>query len=115
MSPLQYFSYPGVGQRNLRSYGFSQAVRVGDRIECAGQGTKYSALFSHRLAINQRLSQTGGRRPETGAYPSTFEPEIQQAFANVDLCLRDAGGKGWSQVFRVNSYYVGSTTRRWGL
>jgi enamine deaminase RidA (YjgF/YER057c/UK114 family) len=24
----------------------------------------------------------------------------------VDLALRDAGGKGWSQVFRVNSYHV---------
>ena len=29
-----------------------------------------------------------------------------QAFANVYLNLRDAGGKGWSQVFRVNSYHV---------
>lgn len=32
--------------------------------------------------------------------------EIDQAFANVEHNLRDAGGEGWSQVFRVNSYHV---------
>ncbi|PSK42216.1 NADH-ubiquinone oxidoreductase 20 subunit [Elsinoe australis] len=32
--------------------------------------------------------------------------QIEQAFANVDLAVRTAGGKGWSQVFRVNSYHV---------
>jgi enamine deaminase RidA (YjgF/YER057c/UK114 family) len=28
----------------------------------------------------------------------------------VDLCLKDAGGKGWSQVFRVNSYHPSLST-----
>jgi enamine deaminase RidA (YjgF/YER057c/UK114 family) len=28
------------------------------------------------------------------------------AFANVERNLKDAGGTGWSQVFRVNSYHV---------
>lgn len=32
--------------------------------------------------------------------------EIDQAFANVDLALKDAGGKGWSQVYKVNMYGV---------
>ncbi len=32
--------------------------------------------------------------------------EIDQAFENVDRNLKDAGGKGWSQVFRVNSYHT---------
>lgn len=32
--------------------------------------------------------------------------EIDQAFKNVDYNLKDAGGKGWSQVFRVNSYHT---------
>jgi enamine deaminase RidA (YjgF/YER057c/UK114 family) len=32
--------------------------------------------------------------------------QVDQAFANVDLNLRVAGGKGWSQVFKVNSYHV---------
>ncbi len=32
--------------------------------------------------------------------------EIDQAFENVDYTLKQAGGKGWSQVYRVNSYHV---------
>ena len=31
--------------------------------------------------------------------------QIDQTFANVDLNLKDAGGKGWEQVYRVNSYH----------
>lgn len=85
MSNLQYFAYEGVGQKNLKQHGYSQAVRVGDRIECAGQG---------------------GWDPKTGVFPKEINAQIDQAFANVDLNLRDAGGKGWSQVFRVNSYHV---------
>lgn len=34
--------------------------------------------------------------------------EIDQAFSNVELALKDAGVKdGWKAVFRVNSYHVG--------
>lgn len=40
------------------------------------------------------------------AIPTDLDAEIDQAFANVDLCLRHAGGQGWSQVFRVTSYHV---------
>ncbi|KAL5397504.1 hypothetical protein PMIN06_002859 [Paraphaeosphaeria minitans] len=85
MSHLQYYAYKGVGERNLKHHGYQQAVRVGDRIECAGQG---------------------GWDPSTGAYNTDIKAQIEQAFANVDLNLRDAGGKGWQQVFRVNSYHV---------
>lgn len=38
MSHLQYYAYKGVGERNLKSFGYNQAVRIGDRIECSGQG-----------------------------------------------------------------------------
>lgn len=33
-----------------------------------------------------------------------LEREIDQAFQNVDFVLKDAGGKGWSQVYRVVTY-----------
>ncbi|KAJ4299579.1 hypothetical protein N0V90_004825 [Kalmusia sp. IMI 367209] len=85
MSHLQYYAYKGVGERNLEQYRYQQAVRVGDRIECSGQG---------------------GWDPQTGEFNTEIKAQIEQAFANVDLCLRDAGGKGWEQVFRVNSYHV---------
>ncbi|KAJ5685866.1 hypothetical protein N7536_008485, partial [Penicillium majusculum] len=29
-----------------------------------------------------------------------------KAFANVDLNLKHGGGKGWEQVFQLNSYHV---------
>lgn len=38
MSHLQYYAYKGVGERNRVTYSYSQVVRIGDRIECSGQG-----------------------------------------------------------------------------
>ncbi|KAE9370852.1 endoribonuclease L-psp family protein [Stipitochalara longipes BDJ] len=83
MSHLKYYSYEGFGTAMKKEVWYSQAVRVGDRIECSGQG---------------------GWDPTTHKISPDFDEEIDQAFANVDLNLRDAGGKGWSQVFRVNIY-----------
>ena len=40
-------------------------------------------------------------------FPSDIGAQIDQAFANVDIALKEAGGKGWSQVFKVRSYHVG--------
>ncbi|KAF2017478.1 putative L-PSP endoribonuclease family protein [Aaosphaeria arxii CBS 175.79] len=85
MSHLQYYAYPGVGERNLKLHRYNQGVRVGDRIELSGQG---------------------GWDPKTGEFNTEINAQIEQAFVNVDLALKDAGGKGWSQVFRVNSYHV---------
>lgn len=38
MSSLKYHSYEGYGQTAVKDFHYSQAVRVGDRIECSGQG-----------------------------------------------------------------------------
>lgn len=38
MSHLQYFDYEGLGQRVRKDTHYSQAVRIGDIIECSGQG-----------------------------------------------------------------------------
>lgn len=38
-----------------------------------------------------------------------IKDEIDQAFRNVELNLKSAGGKGWTQVFRVNSYHTDLT------
>lgn len=48
----------------------------------------------------------GGWDPITGDMKKDIYEEIDQAFENVDLALKDAGGKGWSQVYRVNSYHT---------
>ncbi|KAJ5114374.1 L-PSP endoribonuclease family protein [Penicillium alfredii] len=85
MSHLTYYNYDGVGKRNQVNFKYSQAVRIGDRIECAGQG---------------------GWDPMSGEFHREINAQIDQAFANVELNLKNAGGKGWEQVFRVNSYHV---------
>ena len=43
---------------------------------------------------------------EIPQFSENIVEEIDQAFTNVDLALRHAGGKGWSQVYRVNSYHL---------
>ena len=48
----------------------------------------------------------GGWDPDTGVFYKEINAQIDQAFKNVELNLKHAGGKGWSQVFRVNSYHV---------
>ena len=54
----------------------------------------------HRDATLQMLGLilSGGWDPETGEINTEINAQIDQAFKNVDLNLRDAGGKGWSQV-----------------
>jgi len=46
----------------------------------------------------------GGWVCETSKIHEDMDEEVDQAFANVDHCLKDAGGKGWCQVYRVNLY-----------
>ncbi|KAF2014567.1 endoribonuclease L-psp family protein [Aaosphaeria arxii CBS 175.79] len=84
MAHLQYYSYEGVGTTNREKYSYSQAVRIGDRIECSGQGGWHDDFV----------------------FEKEINAQIDLAFANVEKNLKSAGGKGWSQVFRVNSYHV---------
>ncbi|ODO11306.1 hypothetical protein I350_00082 [Cryptococcus amylolentus CBS 6273] len=84
MSDLTYYNYKGVGEYNAEQHGYSQAVRVGDTIQCSGQGGW----------------------DESGKFFREINQQIDKAFENVDLALKTAGGKGWEQVFRVNSYHV---------
>ncbi|PHH93407.1 hypothetical protein CDD83_3720 [Cordyceps sp. RAO-2017] len=86
MSHLRYYNYEKQGVEMNKNFYFSQAVRVGDYIESSGQG---------------------GWDPTTGKLAPDAVTQIEQAFANVERCLRDAGGKGWSQVFKVQTFHVG--------
>jgi hypothetical protein len=45
MSHLQYYAYEKFGKRQQENWGYSQAVRVGDRIEVAGQGDMSQITF----------------------------------------------------------------------
>ncbi|KAI1099553.1 YjgF-like protein [Jackrogersella minutella] len=83
MSNLQSYAYPGVGEQARETMHYSQAIRVGDNIYVAGQG--------------------GWDRSNFEVKPN-LRDEVDQAFENVDHALRHAGGKGWSQVYRVTTY-----------
>jgi hypothetical protein len=50
MSALKFYNYPGVGEANKKNFWYSQAVRIGDRIECSGQGmVEFTVGGSKRL------------------------------------------------------------------
>ncbi|KAL1859069.1 hypothetical protein Daus18300_009709 [Diaporthe australafricana] len=85
MSNLKYTTPAGHGKDNLERYRYNQVVRVGDTIHISGQG---------------------GWDYATGVIHEDTEKQIDEAFANIDHILREAGGKGWEQVFRVNSYHI---------
>lgn len=75
---------PGYGQRLYEALNYSQALRVGDRVETSGQGG-----WNDDLEI-----------------PTSIEKEIIQAFHNVERTLATAGAD-WKHVVHVNSYHVG--------
>lgn len=75
---------PGYGQRLYDALHYSQAVRIGERVETSGQGG-----WTDDLEI-----------------PDSIEDEIARAFENVERTLATAGA-GWKHVVHVNSYHVG--------
>ncbi|KAF1849456.1 YjgF-like protein [Cucurbitaria berberidis CBS 394.84] len=83
MSHLQYFDYPGFGERSKKEFNYSQAVRIDNRIEISGQG---------------------GWDRLTEEYPEDTAKEVDQAFDNVEHALQQAGGKGWDQVYKTRIY-----------
>lgn len=52
MSHLQYYAYEKFGVRQREVVGYSQAVRVGDRIEVAGQGMCRLFFFFNMAIAN---------------------------------------------------------------
>ncbi|APA13146.1 hypothetical protein SS1G_14046 [Sclerotinia sclerotiorum 1980 UF-70] len=86
MSNLEYFNYEGYGQTTAKqNFWYSQAVQVGDVIECSGQG---------------------GWDRITEEIPKDIEKEIEQAFDNVEAALTTAGSKGWEDVFSLTSHHM---------
>lgn len=85
MSNQQYFNYPGVGVTNNREYSYSQAVKVGNIVKCSGQG---------------------GWDANGNIDKSDLPGQIELAFQNVEKNLKDAGLKGWENVYSVRSYHI---------
>jgi enamine deaminase RidA (YjgF/YER057c/UK114 family) len=91
MSTPTFFVTPGYGDRQLRNFHYSQAVRYGDRVETSGQGG-WDDHFR---------------------YPESVGDEIIQAFDNVERTLASAGAS-WHHVVSVHSYHVPDADGRIG-
>ncbi|KAK8023356.1 hypothetical protein PG991_006595 [Apiospora marii] len=68
MAHLQYFTYPEYGALLGNQSYYSQAVRIGDGIECSGQG---------------------GWDPTSGEISTDLSVEVDRAFANINLFYLD--------------------------
>lgn len=77
---MQKVEFFGIGRDPV----YSQAVRIGNRVEISGQGG---------WGANSN-------------FPEKLEDEIGQAFKNVASVLEQAG-TSWHKVISVNSYHVG--------
>jgi enamine deaminase RidA (YjgF/YER057c/UK114 family) len=84
MNKPEFFVTPGYGETLLNVLHYSQALKVGDRVETSGQGG-----WDNDLQI-----------------PDSIEDEIAQAFQNLERTLATAGAT-WEHVVHVNSYHVG--------
>lgn len=84
MNKPEFFITPGYGERMLNEFYYSQAVRIGDRVETSGQGGWDDDL----------------------QFPESLADEIARAFRNVERTLATAGAS-WEDVIHVNSYHVG--------
>jgi len=86
MPQLQFFDTPGYGEIARANYSYSQALRIGDRVEISGQG--------------------GWDDDQTFSVDSV-EAEIEKAFDNVEKTLATAGAS-WHDVVNVHTYHVPS-------
>ncbi|MEO8316389.1 MAG: RidA family protein [Pseudomonadota bacterium] len=84
MEKPEFFVTPGYGEKLRDLLHYSQALRIGNRVEISGQGG-----WDDDLVI-----------------PGNLEEEIAQAFRNVERTLATAGAS-WEHVVHVNSYHVG--------
>ncbi|KAK4251360.1 hypothetical protein C7999DRAFT_28090 [Corynascus novoguineensis] len=67
-----------------------------------------SSLFRFKAKPPPKETAFAGSRAEKLKPPDEIHKdlsdEVDQAFANVDLALRTARGKGWCQVYKINLY-----------
>lgn len=84
MTHPEFFVTPGYGELMYDRLHYSQAVRIGDRVETSGQGG-----WSDSLEIPEKL-----------------EDEIELAFRNLERTLSTANAE-WKHVAHINSYHVG--------
>lgn len=84
MTTPKFFDTPGYGEITRTQYSYSQALRIGDRVEISGQG---------------------GWDDDFTFTADSLEAEIEKAFDNVEKTL-NAAGAAWRDVVSVRTYHV---------
>ncbi|KAB2739985.1 RidA family protein [Brucella anthropi] len=84
MEKPEFIVVPGFGEKFRENLHFSNAVKIGNRVETSGQGG-----WNDDLEI-----------------PEAIDEEIAAAFRNIELILAKAGAN-WDHVVHVNTYHVG--------
>lgn len=81
MPEVEFFATPGYGETMLKNRNYSQAVKIGDRVEISGQG-----------GWDDELN-----------FPESLEDEIVRAFDNVERTLRPRvpDGPTWLPCTRI--------------
>lgn len=88
----------------IRPFAF---LLVQTESSCLVKVSNYVAYIIHDKTISTN-ALLGGWDPQTSEVKSDLLEEIDQAFSNVELALKDAGIQdGWKSVFRVTSYHAG--------
>ncbi|EEH36905.1 hypothetical protein PAAG_07323 [Paracoccidioides lutzii Pb01] len=85
MAHLNYPSYEGFGETARDSTHYSQTVKIGNTIEISGQG---------------------GWDRITEKIPDDIGAQVDQAFSNVEYAVKQAGGTGWDQIYKLRCYTV---------
>jgi enamine deaminase RidA (YjgF/YER057c/UK114 family) len=83
MDQPAFFATPGYGDTQWSQMHYSQALRIGDRVETSGQGG-WDDDFT---------------------FPESLQAEIIQAFDNLERTLATAGAV-WSDVVAIDSYHL---------
>lgn len=63
-------------------------------------------MIAHSPSLTTFTGTTGGWDPSSGEISTDLSVEVERAFANVELALKTAGGKGWSEVYKINLFYL---------
>ncbi|KAK3617755.1 hypothetical protein LTR22_026632 [Elasticomyces elasticus] len=86
----EFRAFKGWGELAKKELGYSQTVRIGNVIRISGQGA-----WDPTVTDISKVSMSDDVNEQT-----------DQAFANVEVALKDAGGSGWSQVYSIRSLHV---------
>jgi enamine deaminase RidA (YjgF/YER057c/UK114 family) len=114
MARPQLSTYPNLGEWAKETLHYQQAVKIGHTIKISGQGSP-SSIPSHPIISFRPIHWSPSNNPLQGGWdpnaatisiPSDLDAEIAQAFSNVELALKTAGGEGWKQVYSVRSYHI---------